>query len=494
MLLSNFLEKINSKVEIYNFTDIEINKIESDSRLIQKDDIFFAIQTFNSNGSLYIDKAVENGAKVVVCNINCCYNNEHVVIIKCNDTTTLLTEFLNILYNNKPKHIIGITGTCGKTSTAEFLRHAIQNLGFNSASFGTLGIKYKDMYLKEDTLTMRELVDLHKKLNQLKSEDNIDYVAMEMTSQGMDQRRCEGINIEIGVFLNLLNHEHLDYHKNLDNYLEAKMILFKNLLQKNSPVVLNADIPEFEKIRKVCMDNGHKILTFGYNGDIKILNIADVSDGLIVKFDYNNVIYELKTETIVKFQIYNLLATFGILIQLNLSNNINDIIIALNNIKQADGRMEFVGRKNNGAKIYIDYAHTEDSFDEVLKTVKEHLDISTNNKGKLFTLFGSGGDRDMSKRPLMGSIAQKYSDVVIITDDNPRTEDPKQIRKDILIGCPNAIEIADREIAIKKAIDMLKKDDILMLLGKGHERYQIIGRERMYFNEVEIVNNCINRS
>jgi len=210
MLLSNFLKKISNKVEIINFRDIEINKIETDSRKINNNDIFFAIKTFNSNGALYIDKAIENGAKVVVCDINEQYQNNNIVVIKCNDTISLLGEFLNIFYNNKPKHVIGITGTCGKTSTAEFLRQAIQNLGFNSASIGTLGIKFKNEHLKEDTLTMREIVDLHNKLKYLKEEENIDYVAMEMTSQGMDQRRCEGINTEIGVFLNLLDHEHLD--------------------------------------------------------------------------------------------------------------------------------------------------------------------------------------------------------------------------------------------------------------------------------------------
>lgn len=491
MFLSEFLDKIKSKVEVENYKNVEINKIETDSRLITKNDIFFAVQTFNSNGILYVDKAIKNGAFVVVYNSKETYKNDDIVIIKCDDTTKLLGEFLNILYQNKPKHIIGITGTCGKTSTAEFIRQAIQNLGCNSASIGTLGVNFEGSHLKEDTLTMREIVDLHKKLNYIKSEKNIDYVAMEMTSQGMDQRRSEGIDVEVGVFLNLLNHEHLDYHKNLENYFEAKMILFKNILKNGSPVVINADIPEYERIKKICLEHNHKILSFGYNGDIKILDIVDTNSGLTIKFEYDNKQYELKTDTIVKFQAYNLLATLGVLIQLNIEKNIQKLVDILGKVKQADGRMEFVATKNNGARIFIDYAHTPDSFEKVLKTVKDHLKASGN--GKLYTLFGSGGDRDSSKRPLMGEAAQKYSDIVIITDDNPRTEDPEKIRKDILIGCPNAICIADREKGIEKAIEMLQANDILMLLGKGHERYQLIGKEAVYFSEPEIVKKYINK-
>lgn len=488
MILSDFLKKLKKEVQISNFKDIEINKIETDSRKISKGDIFFAIKTFNSNGASYIDKAIKNGAEVIVCDINEEYNNDNITIIKCSDTISLLGEFLNILYNNQPKHIVGITGTCGKTSTAEFLRQALQNLELNSASIGTLGIKFKDKYLKEDTLTMREIVDLHSKLEYLKKEESVDYVAMEMTSQGMDQRRCEGVDVEIGVFLNLLDHEHLDYHKNLDNYLKAKMILFRDILKKGSPVVLNSDIPEFEKIKNICLENNHKILTFGYNGDIKVIHIKDVNNGLIVNFEYQNEEYELKTNTIVKFQIYNLLATLGILIQLNITDDINKLVEVLSNIQQADGRMEFVAKKSNGARIFIDYAHTPDSFEKVLNTVKEHLKFSG---GRLLTLFGSGGDRDSSKRSLMGKSAQKYSNIVIITDDNPRTENPEKIRNDIMIGCPNAICIPDREKAIKKAIDMLESNDILMLLGKGHEKYQIIGKNIVYFNESEIIKNYL---
>lgn len=488
MLLSQLIENFKNELEISNFKDIEFNSIQSDSRLVKNNDIFFALDGRTTKGINFVDKAIENGAKVIVCNKNENYKNDNLVVIKTNDTLKLLGNFLNIFYAEKPKHIIGITGTSGKTSVAEFTRQAIQKLGIDSASIGTLGVNFENSHMKEDTLTMRELVDLHEKLNYLKKVKNIDYVAMELTSQGMDQGRNEGINVEIGVFNNITP-EHLDYHKTMEEYFNKKMILFKDILKDGSPVVLNADVPEFDKIKDICNKKHHKILSYGFNGDLKIKKITPTLKGQSVDFEYLGKNYTLKTLFIGKFQVMNLLATLCILIQLGIEKDINKLIKILENVKNAEGRMEYVASKKNGASIYIDYAHKPDALRQVLETMREH--ISHDKEARIVVLFGCGGDRDKTKRPVMGKIANDLADVVFITDDNPRTEDAKIIRDEIMAGCPNAFNIGGRKIAIQKAIDFLQPKDILILAGKGHEKYTIIGKEILPFDEFEIVKNYL---
>ena len=488
MLLSRLIEKFKNELEIYNFKDININKIQSDSRLIKQGDLFFAIDGLTVKGIDFANDAIKNGAVAIVCSKNDNYENDNLVVIKCNDTIGMLGKFLNVFYPEKPKHIVGITGTSGKTSVAEFTRQIIQKLGFDSASIGTLGVNFEGSHLKEDTLTMRELVDLHEKLNYLKKEKNIDYVAMEFTSQGLHQRRGEGVNVEIGAFNNI-SPEHLDYHKNMEEYLKQKLKLFTDVLVKGGIAVLNADIPEFNKIKAVCEKQGDKILSYGYNGDIKILNIQTHFQGQIIEIEYNGKKYKINTPFIGKFQVMNLLASLAIVMSLKIESSIKKIIDALENIKQAEGRMELAGIKKNGATIYIDFAHKPDALKQVLETMREH--ISNDKEARIVVLFGCGGDRDKTKRPVMGKIANDLADVIFVTDDNPRTEDANIIRDEIMVGCPNAYNIGGREKAIKEAIKMLKPKDILILAGKGHEKYTIIGKEQLPFDELKIVQEAI---
>jgi UDP-N-acetylmuramyl-tripeptide synthetase len=488
MLLSKLLESCKDGLKIFNFKDMNIESIQSDSRLIKPNFIFFAVDGKSTKGIDFANKAIENGATVIICSDKDKYENPNITTIKTNDVIGLLGKFLNIFYSKKPKHIIGITGTSGKTSVAEFTRQAIQKLGYDSASIGTLGVNFENYHLKEDTLTMRELVDLHEKLSYLKTKKNIDYVAMELTSQGIHQRRSEGINIEIGVFNNITP-EHLDYHKNMEEYFEQKMTLFKSILKECSPVVLNADIPEFDRIKKICLSRKHKILSYGFNGDIKILEIKTNLGEQTIKFEYQNNEYILNTKFIGKFQVMNLLATLCILIQLKIEQDIKKLIKVLENIKQAEGRMEFVAKKNNGALIYIDYAHKPDALKQVLEAMREH--ISHDKEARLIVLFGCGGDRDKSKRSIMGKIASELANIVFISDDNPRTENAETIRNEIMLGCPNAFNISDRKTAIEKAIDFLQTKDVLILAGKGHEKYTIIGKSILPFDEFKIVSDYL---
>lgn len=487
MLLSKIINDYKKDLEIYNFEDFDVRSIQSDSRLIGDGDIFFALDGIAHNGIDFVNDAVKKGAKAVVCHKK--YNPVgDFVLIKCDDAVGILGKFLNKLYPDKPKHIVGITGTSGKTSVAEFTRQIIQGLGIDAASIGTLGVNFENSHMKEDTLTMRELVDLHEKLSYLKKEKNIDYVAMETTSQGMDQRRGEGVEIEVGVFNNITP-EHLDYHLNMENYFQSKMQLFNKILKKGSPVVLNADIPEFERIKKICEAQNHKILSYGFNGDIRIEKITPYIAGQKIEFEYKNKKYLLDTSFIGKFQAMNLLASLAIVLQLGIEKSIEKILKVMKNLKQAEGRMELAGVKSNGASIYIDFAHKPDALKQVLETMREH--ISGDDEARIVILFGCGGDRDKTKRPIMGKIANDLADVVFITDDNPRTEDAAIIREEIMATCPKGHNIGDREKAINEAIKMLRPKDILILAGKGHEKYTIVGKEILPFNEFEIVQNAL---
>lgn len=488
MLLSKLIRDFKNELKINNFKDINIDVIQSDSRLIKNNGLFFAIDGMTVNGIQFVEKAIENGAVAIVCSNKENYNNDKIVVIKCVDPLDMLGKMLNVFYPEKPKHMIGITGTSGKTSVAEFTRQTIQKLGFDSASIGTLGINFENSHLKEDTLTMRELTDLHEKLNYLKKGKNIDYVAMEFTSQGLHQRRAAGVQVEIAAFNNITP-EHLDYHKTMEEYLNQKLRLFTEVLKKGGTAVLNADIPEFEKIKNVCLEQGHKILSYGYGGDIKILNIKTHFQGQAIEFELKNKKYVLNTPFIGKFQAMNLLATLAIVISLNIEYSIEKIIEILENIKQAEGRMELAGIKKNGAVIYIDFAHKPDALKQVLETMREH--ISNDKEARIAILFGCGGDRDKTKRPVMGKIANDLANMVFITDDNPRTEDAAVIRSEIVATCPKAYNINDREKAIQEAIKLLMPKDILILAGKGHEKYTIIGKEQFPFDEFKIVQNYL---
>ena len=490
MLLSKIIQTCKDELEIANFKDYNIQGIQTDSRLIKKNNIFFALDGRSVKGINFVDSAINNGAVVVVCSSKENYTNNNIVVIKCDDVINILGKCLQVFYNPLPTHIVGITGTSGKTSVAEFTRQAIQKLGIDSASIGTLGVNFKNSHLKEDTLTMRETVDLYEKLHYLKAEKNIEYVAMEFTSQGLHQRRAVGIKAEIGLFNNITP-EHLDYHITMDDYLNQKLKLFTEVLNDNSIAIINADIPEYEKIKSVCNAHNHNILTYGFNGDVKIINIETHLQGQNITFQYNNQEYTIKTPFIGKFQAMNLLATFSILVSLDIEKSIDKIVSVLENIKQAEGRMELVGVKDNGATIYIDFAHKPDALKQVLETMKDH--ISHDKEARIGILFGCGGDRDKTKRPIMGKIANDLADFVIITDDNPRTENADIIRSEIVATCPNALNIADRKIAIEKAIDLLKPKDILILAGKGHEKYTIIGKELLPFDEFKIVKDYLKK-
>ncbi len=441
------------------------------SKNVKKNDIFFAMEGSKQSGNLYSSEALSKGAYKVVTSKNT--KNKNYLIVK--NVNKFLAEACSIKYKEKPKNIIAVTGTNGKSSVANFYFQILKNLKINSAAIGTLGIFYKNK-VKRTNLTTPDIITIHKELNFLKK-NKIDNVCLEASSHGLHQNRLDGINFTAGIFTNFTQ-DHLDYHKNLKNYLQAKLSLFSSLLNKNSFAVLDTDIPEFSIINKICKKRKIKILSFGSRGNtIKLISHYYFGNKQIIKINFLNKIYNIKLDLIGDFQIKNLFA--AILASYLSVKNPDQIINTLSKIKSATGRMQYVGNKKKSA-VVVDYAHTPDALKKSLQTLAKQF-----NK-KVDVVFGCGGDRDKGKRYKMGEIADQFASKIYLTNDNPRSENPTSIIKQIKKGCSRSKIILDRKMAIKSAINNLNTDSILLIAGKGHENYQIINNQKKYFSDQKV--------
>lgn len=494
MNLSQILYRVKTDFQVisngFDLNLIEIADIALDSRLVQKNSGFFALDGVSQDGSKFIDKAIESGANLIIAKPGQTSSTQ-CLIIESSNPFQLLTEFLQIFYQPLPSNIYAITGTNGKTSTAEFTRHILQFLGKKSASIGTLGVVCEhniEQNFQNSSLTTPDLVSLYKNLQILKS-NNIDDVAIEVSSIGLDQSRIAGLKIDVGAFTNLTQ-DHLDYHKSMAEYLRCKMILFDDVLSSDSIAVINSDIAEFAKIKQICAENKIKIIEYGFKAkDLRLQKIEQIKDGQKVFFEFRQKDYQFNLTLGGDFQAFNVLCALGnILAKNNLTESqLEDLLQNFDKLPASSGRMQKVGILPNKAQVFIDFAHSPDALQNVLNLAKEV------KKGRLLVLFGCGGDRDAKKRPIMAEIACDLADFVIITDDNPRCENPEVIRAQIMQNCvtSKAIEINGRKQAIETAINMLEPDDTLILAGKGHEKYQIIGKEKFEFDEEKIVKNAI---
>ena len=441
------------------------------SKKVKKNDIFFAMEGSKQSGNLYSSEALSKGAYKVVTSKNT--KNKNYLIVK--NVNKFLAEACSAKYKEKPKNIIAVTGTNGKSSVANFYFQILKNLKINSAAIGTLGIFYKNK-VKRTNLTTPDIITIHKELNFLKK-NKIDNVCLEASSHGLHQNRLDGINFTAGIFTNFTQ-DHLDYHKNLKNYLQAKLSLFSSLLKKNSFAVLDTDIPEFSIINKICKKRKIKILSFGSRGNtIKLISHYYFGKKQIIKINFLNKIYNIKLDLIGDFQIKNLFA--AILASYLSVKNPDQIINTLSKIKSATGRMQYVGNKKKSA-VVVDYAHTPDALKKSLQTLAKQF-----NK-KVDVVFGCGGDRDKGKRYKMGEIADQFASKIYLTNDNPRSENPTSIIKQIKKGCSRSKIILDRKMAIKSAINNLNTDSILLIAGKGHENYQIINNQKKYFSDQKV--------
>lgn len=454
--------------------------ISSNSKEVKPGFIFVAIRGNSYNGEQFISEAIQKGAKkIVVAND---FNGEIPVeleIEKVANTRKYLALSAAQFYNSQPENIVAVTGTNGKTSTAFFFMQICELLGLKSAAMGSLGtISNIVQYLHTNALNLPNPVELHKILKELNA-FGITHVAMEAPSQGLDQYRSDGVNIKAAAFTNLTQ-DHLDYHQNMDEYFEAKLRLFTELLPVDGYAVLNADINEYNKIIDAIKTAKLKVLSYGKSGNF-IKLIADHRTSAVIEIEGK--LYETVYNLAGNFQIYNLMAAIGLAMAVGLKAD--DIIKRVPQIIAAPGRMQKVTDYNR-APIFVDYSHTPDALEKAI------LSLKPNCQGKLHVIFGCGGDRDPTKRPIMGDIAAKNADVVYVTDDNPRTEDPQIIRRQILAACPNAYEEGSRAKCIELAIQNLEPGDVLLIAGKGHEDYQIIGTTKHHFSDVEEVIKVVN--
>ena len=445
-------------------------KIKTDSRKVNKGDTFIAIRNINRDGHNYIKDAIKNGASKIICE----EGNYDVPTLIVPDTRKYLEEYL---YNNyypdiSKMKLIGVTGTNGKTTTCFLIYQMLNDLGYHAAYIGTIGFYYGNV--KRELNNTTPDVDLLYEMLIEAYENNCQYVVMEVSSHALSLNRIYGLKYDAVAFTNLTR-DHLDFHKTMDEYKKAKMKLFK-LTRNEKIAVINGDDDNY--INFINNDN-HNIIISTKRGDVLINNMEFTNLGTDFSFSYQKKLYHTHINMVGRYNIYNYLTSLMILEGLGI--DINRILDLNEKLSAPLGRMEMIKYGTNS--IFVDYAHTPDAMENVLKTALEF------KKGKIITIIGCGGDRDKTKRPIMAHIAEEYSDIAIYTNDNPRCEDPNEIIKDMLQGVKkdNHLVIMDRHEAIIKGIDMLEENDILLILGKGHEDYQIIGKEKIHFSDKEIV-------
>ncbi|MEQ8335480.1 UDP-N-acetylmuramoyl-L-alanyl-D-glutamate--2,6-diaminopimelate ligase [Nisaea sp.] len=452
----------------------DVSGLTADSRQVQPGYLFAALSGNTLDGRKFIGDAVRRGAVAVLAEDGTEADADDIALIADDNPRRRLALMAARFYGRQPSVVAAITGTSGKTSTAEFTRRIWAALGERSASLGTLGITTDDG-TDGPGLTTPDPVQLHAALADL-ADRGIDHLAMEASSHGLDQFRLDGVKIGIAAFLNL-SHEHLDYHKDMASYLKAKAALFERVLQADGTVILNADAPESADIAAIATRRGLRTLCFGTAPDanLRLIRREPTSTGQHLTIAFADQERTVELPLIGAFQAMNALAASAIVIASGVdATKVFDSLPALAGVR---GRLELAVRHPNGAPIFVDYAHKAEALETVLTAVRPHV------AGALHVVFGCGGDRDTGKRPIMGRIASDLADHVYVTDDNPRTEDPKEIRAQIMAACPGAMEIGDRATAISTAIKALQPGDALIIAGKGHETYQIVGTETRSFDD-----------
>ena len=473
MLLKNLISNLKPDVAA-----IKIRGVSFDSRNIKRGDLFVSIKGSKFNGNDYINEATSKGAKAVI-HSQAIKKNKKAIYIKVKDTREALAKLSVKHYKNKPKNIIAVTGTNGKTSISDFF-HQIFMLQNKKAGFiGTLGFK-KNKLLKKRDLTTLDSLNLNKDLEEIKKA-GINNVIIEASSHGLKQKRLNFLKIKAGVFTNL-THDHLDYHKTMSDYLNSKLLLFKKLLKKKSSIITDTDIKQYKTLEKIGKKRKLKIYTIGSKSNIfKILNHKIYKNFQVLEIKYKKKVYKLKINLYGSIQIKNLL--MAVLASKICGLKIKNIFRKIEKIKSVEGRLELIRTLPNQSKIFLDYAHTPDALENAIFSLREHF------KKKITVIFGCGGDRDKNKRKLMGSIAKKYCNKIYITDDNPRNENPKKIRNHIMKGLKGsrAKEIGNRKKAIIYALKNSNPQEVILIAGKGHENYQDLGKKRIFLSDKNIV-------
>ena len=479
MLLGNLLKFTSSK-----YREILVGGISFDSRKVKKGDIFFAIKGTHTSGIKFINEALLNGASAIIIDKKIKFKNTKIPFIQVRDVRKSLSEACSNFYVKKPQNIIAVTGTNGKSSVADFFYQILTLNKIPVASIGTMGIFLKN-FRKKTNLTSMDSLSLHKNLKIL-AKSKVNHVILEASSHGLEQKRLDNLNIKIGIFTNL-SHDHLDYHKTMKSYFKSKMYLFKNLLNKNSKVIVDEKIKEYKIIKNIIKRRKLKKITIGTtSGNIKVLHNKYNKSKQIIKILVNAKIFLLEIPLIGFFQIKNLL--MAVLAASCCGLNLTKIFSQMHKIKPVTGRLESIANLNNNSNIIVDFAHTPDALEQSLIALKKQF------KKEIILVFGCGGERDKNKRLTMGKIAKKYCRKIFVTDDNPRNEDPKKIRSTIIKGCKKlAVDIGSRKKAIEVAINELEPNEILLVAGKGHEETQDYGSKIIKFSDAKVINEIIQK-
>lgn len=455
---------------------IEIAGVTADSRKAKAGFLFVAIAGAKADGAYFAKQAAAAGAVAVAAEQRPDGLPDGVAFIQVSNARRTLALASANFFARQPKTIAAVTGTSGKTSVAAFTRQIWTALGLQAASIGTVGV-VSPKGERYGSLTTPDPVELHRTLAQLAGE-GVTHLALEASSHGLDQHRLDGVRIAAGAFTNL-SRDHLDYHPTLEAYLAAKLRLFETLIAPGGTAVIGVDDCYAGQVVEAANKRGLKILTVGEHGDdIRLLGGAIDGFAQVVSIAHGGRNYKVKLPLVGGFQVQNAAVAAGLAIATGAAPE--RVFAALEKLTGAKGRLELVGTRN-GAPIFIDYAHKPDALAKALAALRPYT------TGKLVVVFGAGGDRDTGKRPIMGRIAVENADRVIVTDDNPRSENAAAIRAAILAAAPGASEIGDRAEAIRAGIADLKAGDVLLIAGKGHEVGQIIGERTVPFSDHDAV-------
>ena len=449
-------------------SDPMITGVTADSRKVTNGHLFVALPGTAADGRAFIPQALAQGAAAVLAPQDT-PDGLAPLLVRSGDVRRAYALAARGFYGAQPATCVAVTGTNGKTSVAAFCRQIWAVLGRKSASMGTLGVVAQSGKTTEALtppgLTSPDAADAARLLATL-AEGGVTHLALEASSHGIDQRRLDGVTLKAAAFTNLTQ-DHLDYHGTMEAYREAKLRLFETLLPRGRTAVLNADSEAYSEFAAASIMSGLGIMGVGERGrDLSLIARRPTPEGQRLTIDVRGSLHEVLLPLAGAFQASNALVAAGLCIAAGESPE--RVLAGLEKITGAQGRLQRIPGSARG-EVYVDYAHTPDGLETVLKALRPHA------AGRLIVVFGAGGDRDRAKRPIMGEIAGRLADVAIVTDDNPRSEDPAAIRKAVKAGCPSAREIGDRRAAIREAIDMMGDGDVVIIAGKGHEQGQIIG-------------------
>jgi UDP-N-acetylmuramoyl-L-alanyl-D-glutamate--2,6-diaminopimelate ligase len=462
--------------------DVAIAGLTADSRQVAPGFLFAALPGAQADGRDYVPAALKAGAAALLLPEGSRMSvPAEIAVLTADNPRRALALMAARFAGKQPKIVAAVTGTSGKTSTTVFARQLWTLLGHRAGSLGTIGVVAPG-YERSESLTTPDPVELHAILAEL-ARHGVDHLAIEASSHGLDQYRLDGVQLAAAAFTNL-SRDHLDYHPTMEAYLAAKLRLFEELLPAGATAVVNADIEPAARVAEIAQRRKQRLIGFGRKGrEIRLLRQIPGATGQTLELDVLGKRHEVSFPVVGLFQAENLLAALGLVIGSGVDPE--KAIGMVSRLTGVHGRIEHVATTPSGGAVYVDYAHKPAGLEAVIAALRPHT------KNHLVVLFGCGGDRDAGKRPQMGEIATRLADRVIVTDDNPRTEDPAKIRAAILAGAPAATEIGDRAQAIHVAIRELQQGDLLVIAGKGHETYQIVGKTKHPFDDSAVARAAV---